>query len=314
MRSLQVVVLVMLMCGLAQAEAMRPATKRLPEWLDSLLRQADTSKIQWELMTLSVSDEPDAKQDQAKVEVLSPEKFWRLSPLVELRCGAANMHNVTPPGGPRKSSVDFEVALEVSEIREADLDRLKSASEELAKLADHLLADSSVNLLQLLASRPANITVFGHTVHRLPVRFALTGPRSAVLSRLSQMAIPLPFAYLRGLRATPGTELTVAVHLNLLVKPGAAGPAIGGSAEIAKAAGDKLTAAAGPDVKVTLSSAPTADPVILSVKGSARDVAAAKAALVAGVELPGLSAFDELGWKNDGGGVQVTGLLQFAGK
>lgn len=295
----------------AQAEAVRPTTKRLPDWLDALLRTIESRTIPYESITLTVPEETDAKSDRAKVEVVSPEKFFRLAPLVELRAGTADMRNLTAPGGPRRSGAEFEVALEAPTIREGDLDRLKGAAEDLGALVDHLRAEPTVHVGQFIASRPMAITIFGQPVQRVPVRVTLIGPRAEVLSRLAELAKPLPYAYLRGLRATPGTPLSVAVSLNLLVKPADAQKATGTAEELQKLAAEKVAAAAGPDAKVSISTSPGAEIVILSVKGTAKDVAAARDALVAVARLPGLRAYDELGWKNGGAGVQVTGLLTF---
>jgi len=301
-----------LLCALAGAlhAQVRPTAHRLPEWLDALLTQCEAKSIQYESITLSVPEDADARTDRARVEVISPERFWRLASLVELRAGEANMKNAAPPGGERRSEADFELALEPPALREGDLDKLRTAAEDLGALADHMVADSAVHLGQLLASRPSAVTLFNRAVQKLPVRITLSGQRAAVLSRLAQLPVSLPFAYLRSVRATPVAGLTVAVSLNLLVKPSAPQPTSAPAAELQRKASEALAAAV-PDAKVLISSPAGAESTILSVKGTARDAAAARAALTASVALPGLRGFDELGWKNESGGLQLTGLLQF---
>jgi hypothetical protein len=294
----------------ARAESERPAVKRLPEWLDAMLSTCESRGIKYDTITLSVPDDPDAKQDQGKVEVESPEKFWRLAPLVELRAGEARMNNITPPEGRHKSQVLFEVALEPPTIRDNEIEKLRSATDDLAKLADHLVADSSVHLMQLLASRPTSITVFHNPVHRLPVRFVLTGPRAAVLSRLAQLPAVLPYAYARSLRAVPGAQLTVMAAYNLLQKPAAPQPTTASAADLQRTAATTL-GASGADVKIAISSPANADATILSLKGTAKDVAAARATLLGAAALPGLRAFDELGWRDANGSLELTGLLHF---
>ena len=294
------------------AEAVRPASKRLPDWLDALLRQIDAGKVQYESITLTVPEEVDAKSDQAKVEVISPERFWRLASLVELRSGAANMKNLTSAGGPRRSAAEFDVALDAPVIREGDLDKLRTASEDLAQLVQHMQADPAVHVTQVLLSRPAEISVFGRAVRRVPVRVALLGPRAELLSRVSELAKPLPYAYLRGLRATPGTALEVAVSINLLVKTADAVKIGSTVEELAKQVGERVAATAGPDVKVTNTSGASGDAVILAIAGPARDANGARDALLSLVKWPGLKGYDELGWKNDDGKVALTGLLHFA--
>ena len=302
-----------LSCAAAlHADNTRTLNRRLPEWLEAMFTAADQKTIPLETITLTVPEEADAKPNQARAEVVTLGPFWKMAALIEMRAGEANLRNVTQPLGPKRSEADFEVAIEPPTIREGDVDKLRGASEDLAALADHLVADNAVKLEQLLASRPVPITLFGKTVSRLPVRFTLSGPRAAVLSRLAQLPGALPFAYLRMVKATPSADLTVSASLNLLGKATATpAPSTSPAAEIQRAATDKLTAAGVPDVKVVISSAPAADSTILSLKGTARDIASAKAALLAAIAFPGLRAFDELGWKNDGGNLQLTGLLHF---
>lgn len=294
----------------AHAESERPAVKRLPEWLDAMLSTCESRGIKYEAITLTVPDDPDAKQDQARVDVESPEKFWRLAPLVELRCGEARMNNLTGPEGPHKSQVLFEVAIEPPKIRDNEVEKLKPATDDLAQLADHLVADANVHLMQLLASRPTSISVFHAPVNRLPVRFVLTGPRAAVLSRLAQLPAVLPYAYPRSLRAVPGPELTVMAAYNMLLKPSPAQTTKASAADLQRTATSQL-GASGADVKVAISSPENADTTILSLKGTAKDVAAARATLLGAAALPGLRAFDELGWKAGNGSLELSGLLHF---
>lgn len=303
-RVLAAALVALVMTGVGVAEPVRPATKRLPEWLDALLRVTDTNSIPYESITLTVPEEVDAKSDQAKVEVISPEKFWRLAALVELRSGTADMKNLTVPGGPRRSAAEFQVSLDAPVIREGDIEKLRGAPEEIGALLAHL-GGGGVHVSGLILSRPVEIAIFGKPVLRVPVRFALVGPRADVLSRVAEMAKPLPYAYLRGLKATPGTALEVQATVNLLVKVGEKGAA---GADVAKEIAEKVSAAAGADVKVTSTGG---DGVILAISGHAKDAAGARDAVKAIVGWPGLKGYDELGWKNEGGGVVMTGIVQF---
>lgn len=306
-------VLFMVFSAAVHAEAMRPASKRLPDWLDALLRQIDSGKVQYESVTLTVPEEKDAKSDQAKVEVISPEKFWRLAQLVELRAGTANMKNLTETGGPRRSAAEFEVALEAPTIRQADVDKLKPAAGEISLLLRHFQMDDQVRVAQFLVSRPAEISIFGKSVRRVPVRFMVTGARADVLSRLAEMAKPLPYAYLRGLRAAPNAGgLEVTVSLNLLVTEHEDVKLVGAAEQLAQQVSEKVAATAGAGVLVSATPGGSADAVILSLSGKARDANGARDALTALVQWPALKAFDELGWKNDGGNPVMTGLMHFS--
>lgn len=303
--------LVLALCAPAiaqQATAATLARRRLPDWVDAILRQLDTHNLKWESVSIAVPDDPDAKKDTARVEIHSSERFWRLSHMLVFTPGPSDMKYVAT-GSQRRAQVLYPVAIEQPTIREGDLSKLADARQDVAKLVEHLLAPG-VAIEQLLASRPAAQTLFDQAVLRVPVRFTLSGARADVLARLAQLAAALPRSYLKSLRAAnAGRQLTVAVSINLLVKR--SDPPATGGADALRAASETLAGAGGPGVKVTSSTPADSATAILALKGTVADAAAAHALVNTAMGLPGLKAYDELGWRRADGKTEITGLLHF---
>jgi hypothetical protein len=291
-----------------QATAETLAKRRLPEWVDALLRQLDARTLKWDSVEITILEDPDAKKDMAQVEIVSPEKFWRMSHMLVFTPGPSTMSYVNT-GDVRRAQVRYPVQVDQPTIREADVAKLADAPQEIARLAQHLDVPG-LRLEQLLVSRPQPFTAFGLPALRVPVRFTLVGPRAEALARLADLTRSLPYSYVRSIHATTtGSDLTLSAAVNLLVKPPVP-PGRTSSEEAQRVAAEKLTAAGGPSISVTGSRPADSATLILALKGTVSDAAAARAVLSTAVALPGLKAYDELGWRHHDK-IEVTGLLHF---
>lgn len=284
------------------------ARRRLPEWVDALLRQLDARTLKWDSVEITILEDPEARKDTAQVEIVSPEKFWRMSHMLVFSPGPSTMSYVNT-GDTRRAQVRYPVQIEQPTIREADVAKLADAPQEIARLARHLDV-AGLRLEQLLASRPQPFALFGQPAQRIPVRFTLVGPRAAALARLADLTRSLPYSYVRTIHVTAtGGDLTLSAAVNLLVKP-APPPATTSPEEAQRVAAEKLSAAGGAAITVTGSRPVDSATVILALKGTVTDAAAARAVLSTAVALPGLKAYDELGWRHHDK-IEVTGLLHF---